>query len=77
MSDIDIYTGDEIHFTDGTIWSCTFRSSYEDMVVFVACGFKDISNYCGEIFWPEDVKPLIIDAIHGGAKIVKGVGLEK
>jgi len=40
------YTGDEIHFTDGAIWSCLLYSSLrpispeEDCVVFIPISFK-------------------------------------
>jgi len=76
-NDVQVFTGDEIHFTDGTVWSCTFLSRFEGVVVFVACAFKDIPQYCVRDFFPDDVKPLILDAIKGGAKILKGVGIAK
>ena len=41
------YTGDEIHFTDGAIWSCLLWSSLRpispeaDCVVFIPMSFKN------------------------------------
>ena len=76
--DVIPYTGDEIHFTDGTIWSCT-NMGWGDLseVVFAPMSFEQIKEegFVQDYFFPETVKPVIIDAFKGGAKLVKGVAL--
>lgn len=78
------YTGDEIHFTDGTIWSCLLYSSLiilpeEDCVVFIPMSFKNWldDEFVRHFYFVDEVKPLLKDALKGGAKIVRGVGLAK
>ena len=85
MCDLELFesisTGDEIHFTDGAIWSCTLRgwSESTNMVVFVPMSFEQLQNdgWCKDYFFPDDIKSILYDAINGGAKIIKSVGLEK
>jgi len=81
MNDLELFenlsTGDEIHFTDGTIWSCTSMgwSGSEELVVFVPMSFKKLADndgWCQHTFFPEDVKSLLFDAVKGGAQIIKG-----
>jgi hypothetical protein len=78
------YTGDEIHFTDGTIWSCLLYSSLiilpeGDCVVFIPISFKRWldGEFVGDPYFVDEVRPLLKDALKGGAKIVRGVGLAK
>jgi hypothetical protein len=79
------YTGDEIHFTDGTIWSCLWWSSLRpispeaDCVVFIPMSFKNWLNdeFVSDPYFADEVRPLLTDALKGGAKIVRGVGLAK
>jgi hypothetical protein len=79
------YTGDEIHFTDGAIWSCLPWSSLipispdEDCVVFIPISFKRWldGEFVSDPYFVDEVKPLLKDALKGGAKIVRGVGLAK
>lgn len=78
-------TGDEIHFTDGTIWSCLWWSSLipispeEDCVVFISISFKRWldGEFVSDPYFVDEVRPLLKDALKGGAKIVRGVGLAK
>jgi len=84
MNDLELFenlsTGDEIHFTDGTIWSCTSMgwSGSEELVAFVPMSFKQIQDgeWCKDYFFPGDLKCVVFDAVKGGAKIIKGVGLK-
>ncbi len=79
------YTGDEIHFTDGTIWSCLWWSSLRpispeaDCVVFIPMSFKNWLNdeFVSDPYFADEVRPLLTDALKGGAKIVRGVGSAK
>ncbi len=79
------YTGDEIHFTDGTIWSVlTFSDLYPLLtmkkikVIFVPMSFEQIRKQGrGEYCFLNDVKGVLKDALKGGAKIVRGVGVKK
>ena len=78
------YTGDEIHFTDGTIWSCLLYSSLiispeADCVVFIPMSFKNWldDKFVRDYYFVDEVKSLLKDALNGGAKIVRGVGLAK
>jgi hypothetical protein len=78
------YTGDEIHFTDGTIWSCLLYSSLiispeADCVVFIPMSFKNWldDKFVRDYYFVDEVKSLLKDALKGGAKIVRGVGLAK
>ena len=79
------YTGDEIHFTDGTIWSCLLLSSLRpisrkaDCVVFIPMSFKNWldGEFVSHPYFVDEVKSLLKDALKGGAKIVRGVGLAK
>jgi hypothetical protein len=78
------YTGDEIHFTDGTIWSCLLYSSLrpispeedKDCVVFISMSFKRWldGEFVRHPYFVDEVRPLLKDALKGGAKIVRGVG---
>jgi len=67
-------TGDEIHFTDGTVWYC---GEYQNYVVFFTRSFKELKDmgYFDNYLLAYEVKSVVIDAIKGGAKIVRGVGL--
>ncbi len=79
------YTGDEIHFTDGTIWSVLSFSDLhplltmkENTVIFVPMSFEQIRKQGrGEYCFLNDVKGVLKDALKGGAKIVRGVGVKK
>lgn len=79
------YTGDEIHFTDGTIWSVlSFSDLYplltmeENAVIFVPMSFEQMRKQGrGEYCFLNDVKGVLKDALKGGAKIVRGVGVKK
>jgi len=79
------YTGDEIHFTDGAIWSCLLYSSLryispeEDCVVFIPISFKRWldGEFVSHPYFLDEVNSLLKDALKGGAKIVRGVGLAK
>lgn len=74
-------TGDEIHFTDGTIWCCTFQRWFEDdpnaIVVLVPKSFAQLKEdeWSQHTYFPSDFKSLLIDAVKGGASVKKGVGL--
>lgn len=71
----NISTGDQIQFTDGTIWTCTLRGwgGDTDMVVFVPMSLKQLEEdgWCKDYFFPDDVKSILRDAIKGGAQIIK------
>jgi hypothetical protein len=78
------YTGDEIHFTDGTIWSVVLFSDLyplltmeENTVIFVPMSFEQMKEqgYVKDYYFSNDVKGVLKDALKGGAKIVRGVGL--
>lgn len=79
------YTGDEIHFTDGTIWSVLSFSDLhplltmkENTVIFVPMSFEQIRKQGrGEYCFLNDVKGVLKDALKGGAKIVRGVGVKR
>ena len=80
------YTGDEIHFTDGTIWSVVLFSDLwplltmeENTVIFVPMSFEQMreQGFVKDYFFISDVKGVLEDALKGGAKIVRGVGLAK
>ena len=81
----NIETGDEIHLTSGEVWSCVFSTCgpIDLGVHFVKGSFAEarehgdfVANSCEKLYAPS-VKDLIIDAVKGGAKIHKGVGLAK
>ena len=77
------YTGDEIHFTDGTIWSCLLWSQLrmisddQDCVIFIPISFQQwlAQEPVYNEYFSAEVGSLIKDALKGGAKIVRGVGL--
>jgi hypothetical protein len=80
------YTGDEIHFTDGTIWSVLLFSDLyplltmeENTVIFVPMSFEQgkEQGYVKDYYFSNDVKGVLKDALKGGAKIVRGVGVKK
>jgi hypothetical protein len=80
------YTGDEIHFTDGTIWSVVLFSDLyplltmeENTVIFVPMSFEQgkEQGYVKDYYFSNDVKGVLKDALKGGAKIVRGVGVKK
>ena len=79
------YTGDEIHFTDGTIWSVLSFSDLhplltmvENTVIFVPMSFEQIRKQGrGEYCFLNNVKGVLKDALKGGAKIVRGAGVKK
>jgi len=70
-------TGDEIHFTDGTIWYCGFHERFKNEVVFYLSSFEELKymGYSNNYLLAYEVQSVVIDAIKGGAKIVRGVGL--
>lgn len=78
-------TGDEIHFTDGTIWSVLLFSDLyplltmeENTVIFVRMSFEQMREQGrGEYCFLNDVKGVLKDALKGGAKIVRGVGVKR
>jgi len=71
----NISTGDQIQFTDGTIWTCALRGwgGDTDMVVFAPMSLKQLEEdgWCKDYFFPDDVKSILRDAIKGGAQIIK------
>ncbi len=81
------YTGDEIHFTNGTIWSVLLFSNLyelltmeEDTVIFVPMSFRKMREQDGfvkDYYFVSDVEGVLKDALKGGAKIVRRVGVEK
>ena len=77
----DLFTMDEIHFTSGAIWSCVLERHTPDIefIIFIKGSFaeaeeKGFSWRSDERIDAETVKDIILDALKGGAKIVKGVG---
>lgn len=79
---MDIGTGDEVHFTDGSIWCCNLLSWTKDdkgYVVFCPCSFQDLreGKEHPKYYFPSELKSLLVDAVKGGAKIIQGVGLIK
>jgi hypothetical protein len=77
---MEIGTGDEIHFTDGSIWCCNllqWTESDPGYVIFCPCSFEEIrqGNQPDKYYFPSELKSLLIDAVKGGAKIEQGVGL--
>lgn len=81
-------TGDEIHFTDGTIWSVLLFSDLypfftmegdEKEVIFVPMSFEQMreQGFVKDYFFISDVEGVLKDALKGGAKIVRGVGVKK
>ena len=79
-------TGDEIHFTDGTIWSLLLFSDLYPLlsmeskeVIFVPMSFEQMreQGFVKDYFFISDVEGVLKDALKGGAKIVRGVGLAK
>lgn len=79
----DISTGDEIHLTNGDIWSCIPRKmgSTDLGIWFVNQSFEsaredgEFSIVGVEMIPASVMKGLLHDAVLGGAKIVKGAGL--
>lgn len=79
----DISTGDEIHLTNGDIWSCVPRQmgSTDLGVWFINQSFEsaredgEFSIVGVELIPASVMRGLLHDAVMGGAKIVKGVGL--
>ena len=80
------YTGDEIHFTDGTIWSLLLFSDLyplltmeENTVIFVPMSFEQMreKGFVKDYYFLNDVEGVLKDALKGGAKIVRGVGVAK
>lgn len=80
------YTGDEIHFTDGTIWSLLLFSDLYPLltmeskeVIFVPMSFEQMreQGFVKDYYFVSDVKGVLKDALKGGAKIVRGVGVKK
>ena len=80
------YTGDEIHFTDGTIWSLLLFSDLYPLlsmeskeVIFVPMSFEQMreQGFVKDYFFISDVKGVLKDALKGGAKIVRGVGVKR
>ena len=79
-------TGDEIHFTDGTIWSLLLFSDLYPLlsmeskeVIFVPMSFEQMreQGFVKDYFFISDVKGVLKDALKGGAKIVRGVGVKR
>lgn len=79
-------TGDEIHFTDGTIWSLLLFSDLYPLlsmeskeVIFVPMSFEQMreQGFVKDYYFINDMKGVLIDALKGGAKIVRGVGVER
>ena len=79
-------TGDEIHFTDGTIWSVLLFSDLYPLlsmeskeVIFVPMSFEQMreQGFVKDYYFVSDVKGVLKDALKGGAKIVRGVGVKK
>ena len=79
-------TGDEIHFTDGTIWSVLLFSDLYPLlsmeskeVIFVPMSFEQMreQGFVKDYFFISDVKGVLKDALKGGAKIVRGVGVKR
>lgn len=81
------YTGDEIHFTNGAIWSLLlFTDLYplfnnameENTVIFVPMSFEQMRErgFVKDYYFINDMKGVLIDALKGGAKIVRGVGVK-
>ena len=79
-------TGDEIHFTDGTIWSVLLFSDLYPLlsmeskeVIFVPMSFEQMreQGFVKDYFFISDVEGVLKDALKGGAKIVRGVGVKK
>lgn len=79
-------TGDEIHFTNGAIWSLLlFTDLYplftmeENTVIFVPMSFEQMreQGFVKDYYFINDMKGVLIDALKGGAKIVRGVGVER
>lgn len=80
------YTGDEIHFTNGTIWSLLLFSDLyplltmeENTVIFVPMSFEQMreKGFVKDYYFLNDVEGVLKDALKGGAKIVRGVGVAK
>lgn len=78
-------TGDEIHFTDGTIWSVLLFSDLYPLlsmeskeVIFVPMSFEQMreQGFVKDYYFSNDVKGVLKDALKGGAKIVRGVGVK-
>ncbi len=78
-------TGDEIHFTDGTIWSLLLFSDLYPLlsmeskeVIFVPMSFEQMRErgFVKDYYFINDMKGVLIDALKGGAKIVRGVGVK-
>ena len=79
-------TGDEIHFTDGTIWSVLLFSDLYPLlsmeskeVIFVPMSFEQMreQGFVKDYYFVSDVKGVLKDALKGGAKIVRGVGVKR
>ena len=80
-------TGDEIHFTDGTIWSVLLFSDLypfftmegdEKEVILIPVSFEQMRErgFVKDYYFINDMKGVLIDALKGGAKIVRGVGVK-
>lgn len=83
-----LYTGDEIHFTDGTIWSLLLFSDLypdftmegdEEEIILIPKSFEQMKEQplVKDYYFWNDVQGVLKDALNGGAKIVRGVGLKK
>ncbi len=81
-------TGDEIHFTDGTIWSLLLFSDLyplltmeggEKEVILIPLSFEQMKEqgFVKDYYFLNDVEGVLKDALKGGAKIVRGVGVAK
>jgi hypothetical protein len=82
------YTGDEIHFTNGTIWSLLLFSDLyplltmeggEKEVILIPMSFEQMreQGFVKDYYFLNDVEGVLKDALKGGAKIVRGVGVAK
>ena len=81
-------TGDEIHFTDGTIWSVLLFSDLypfftmegdEKEVILIPMSFEQMKEqgFVKDYYFVNDVKGVLKDALKGGAKTVTGAGVAK
>lgn len=82
------YTGDEIHFTNGTIWSLLLFSDLyplltmeggEKEVILIPLSFEQMKEqgFVKDYYFLNDVEGVLKDALKGGAKIVRGVGVKR
>lgn len=72
----ELRTSDEIHLTDGQVWSCVSKRIADvDLGVYLirATQAEVMANGYGKVdqLYAEDFRALFADAVRGGAKVIR------